>query len=96
MLYTDGECPLCPTQNLRLNCDDLFECPECRLQISMADQLFATVMKPLGGGEFRPANTAAVAINGAVLAPSLEGGVLPNVAQMFSGIDAISQFLASD
>lgn len=54
--YFDGLCPECllqgQNQELWLNRGDLFECPECHLQISLASGLRAAVLRRRGKGDF--------------------------------------------
>lgn len=56
-LLFDGLCPECLTKNemqaLWLNTGDVFECPRCHLQISLASGMRATICRERGRGEFR-------------------------------------------
>lgn len=53
----DGLCPAClmdnALQELWLNQGDVFECPHCHLQISLASGIRATVCRRRGHGEFK-------------------------------------------
>lgn len=55
--YYDGLCTECLSkgmnQELWLNRGDLFECPQCHLQISLASGLRATICRKRGHGKFK-------------------------------------------
>jgi hypothetical protein len=53
----EGLCPECLAKNemqvLWLNTGDVFECPRCHLQVSLASGMRATICRRRGRGEFR-------------------------------------------
>jgi rubredoxin len=54
--YNDGECPQCALDHrrveMRLNQDDHWECPECRLQmVGSGGQVM--LLRERGGGDFK-------------------------------------------
>ncbi|MEW6078314.1 MAG: hypothetical protein AB1724_10910 [Thermodesulfobacteriota bacterium] len=55
--YFDGLCPECLSKDMNkelwLNRGDLFECPQCHLQISLASGLRATICRRRGHGKFK-------------------------------------------
>lgn len=48
----NGKCPFCEDQFI-LNQMDLYECPKCKIQISIASFPFAAVLKEKGSGSFK-------------------------------------------
>lgn len=55
--YSDGYCPQCMLDNkmvsMMLNLDDLWECPECRLQAHNCSAFFIAIMRKRGKGELK-------------------------------------------
>jgi hypothetical protein len=78
MIYIDSDCPLCrPFVELELNSGDLFECPQCHLQIAFASFPLAALLQEPGDGEFREnRQTVDPRFHGSLLAPARESSVL--------------------
>ena len=93
MIFTDGECPLCPDERLRLNRMDLLECPRCHFQMAVADTITATVIPERGNGEFRSEPTRMAEVNGLMLAKSKNGGVEPDLEGIFPSVAEIEEYI---
>ncbi len=93
MIFTDGECPLCPNEMLRLNRMDLLECPRCHFQMAVADAATATVILERGNGEFRDEPTRMAEVNGLMLAKSKNGGVEPDLQGIFQTSEEIKSYI---
>ena len=93
MIFTDGECPICPDEMLRLNRLDLLECPRCHFQMAVADAVTATVIPERGNGEFRSEPTRMAEVNGLMLARSKNGGVEPDLEGIFRSVAEIEEYI---
>ena len=92
MISTDGECPLCGDQPLQLNHLDLLECPKCHPQLCVADPVVATVMSVLRQGQMREDQGSLPNLDGAALAKSKNGGVLPDLDAIFTSRDDLAAY----
>lgn len=95
MIFTDGECPICRTVELRINNFDLYECPKCNLMFSLANPVLATLMPERGLGKFRFENTRLQSICGAGIAKSENGGVLPDIRSIFFNMHDLQEYADS-
>ncbi len=93
MMITDGECPLCQDQMLRLNALDLLECPRCHLQIAVADSMTATVMPKRGDGDFYDGSTRIAEVSGLMLAKSKNGTVIPDLEGILQTRQEIEEYI---
>jgi hypothetical protein len=95
MIFTDGECPICETEQLHLNTSDLLECPKCSLQLSALDSVITAVMPKLGIGKYRFEDIPIKSIHGAGISKAKGNSPLPDDENIFFTKDDLLRYFES-
>jgi hypothetical protein len=100
---SNGGCPQCVLAGkdaaaMRLNTDDLWECPVCRLQAHTACVGVLTLLRTRGRGEFGPSQMTAASqsVGGLTLAGAGKGGDGCRDSLVFGDVAELKLFLEHD
>ena len=96
MIFTEDECPLCPDVKMRINEDDLFECPDCHMQLATVPMLYAIVLRERGQGRFRPSPHDEGNMSDLALTKAVGDGVEPDESGFFASITDVREYLAHE
>jgi hypothetical protein len=95
----DGYCPQCLLDNRRvalmINADDIWECPDCKLQLHNCNFFFMAVMRRRGHGDLK--NISAVGrVRGKILTKTSDEDEFKADSSGFRGEDDFRMFLRND